>query len=138
MQVHKAVITAWISLAFAFVAAGNARAQGEGTSLGPIVVARHAGAEAIDVSGTAPAGRALSITVISTPNKDLPDVVISRTVVVPNANGAYAVTLSIAPGFMRGSVITVIASPLMGGSAIRASYTVDWPVFSTPLDKDHL
>jgi hypothetical protein len=138
MQVHKAVITACVSLAIAFVAAGNARAQGEGTSLGPIAVARHAGAEAIDVSGTAPAGRALSITVISTPNKDLPDVVISRSLVVPNANGAYSATLSIAPAFMRGSVITVIASPLTGGPAVRVTYPVDWPVFSTPLDKDHL
>jgi hypothetical protein len=138
MQVHKAVITACVSLAFAFATAGNARAQGEGTSLGPIAVARHAGAEAIDVSGTAPAGRALSITLVSTPNKDLPDVVISRTVVVPNANGAYATTLSIAPGFMHGSVITVIASPLTGGPAVRATYPIDWPIFSTPLDKDHL
>jgi hypothetical protein len=138
MQVHKAVITAFIGLGIASGTAGNACAQGEGTSLGPIAVARHAGAEAIDVSGTAPAGRALSITLVSTPNKDLPDVVISRTVVVPNANGAYAATLSIAPGFMRGSVITVIASPLTGGPAVRVPYQVDWPVFSTPLDNDHI
>jgi hypothetical protein len=137
MRVQKAVITAFISLVLSLAASG-ARAQGQGTSVVPITLSavQHVGSEAIDVSGTFEPHRPLSITLVSTISRDLPDVVLSRTIVVPDVGGAFSVTLPIAPGFTRGSVITVFASPLSGGPAARATYRPDFPNVGTPFDEE--
>ena len=87
----------------------------------------HTGAEAIDVSGHATAGSVVTVTLVSTFSVDLPDVVLSRSYVDADARGSYSATLSIAPGFTRGSFITVLATTADGGPTLKARYYVDAP-----------
>jgi hypothetical protein len=87
----------------------------------------HTGAEAIDVSGQATAGSVVTVTLVSTFSVDLPDVVLSRSYIDADARGSYSATLSIAPGFTRGTFITVLATTTDGGPTLKARYFVDAP-----------
>ncbi len=137
MRLRNLILPMCIILAATLAVSLGARAAGEAAQAGAIAlsVAPHLGAEAIDVSGTGPPGRPLTITLLSTFSRDLPDVVLSRTSVVPNASGAFSATISIAPGFTRGSLITISASSFAGGPSARAQYRPDWPNHVVPLDE---
>lgn len=92
------------------------------------------GAEALAVSGTAPAGRAVQITLQATFSREIPDVVLSRQTVLPDGRGTFAATVPIAPGFFRGSVVTVIATTPPSGPSASARYTVGAPNVTVPPD----
>lgn len=91
------------------------------------------GAEALAISGTAAAGNAVQLTLFATFSRDVPDVVLSRQTVLPDAGGAFAATMPIAPGFFREAVITVVATPSTGPSA-SARVTVGAPNVTVPPD----
>ena len=92
-----------------------------------LTVAPHIGSESIDVSGHGFPSHALTITLVSTFSYDVPDVVLSRTIVVTDADGAFSAVISIASGFTRGSAITVYATTPAGASATAARYFPDAP-----------
>lgn len=92
-----------------------------------LTVAPHVGSESIDVSGRGSPSQAFTITLVSTFSFDVPDVVLSRTTVVADAGGAFSAVISIAPGFTRGSAITVYATTPEGASAAAARYLPDAP-----------
>lgn len=97
------------------------------SGLASLIVKPHAGAESIDVSGRAAIGHAITISLVSTIDRDLPDVLLSRTMLYPGGDGMYSAVISIAPGFTRGSIITVFATPSDGGPAATARYLPDAP-----------
>jgi hypothetical protein len=107
---------------------------------GPVslLVAPHAGAEAVDVSGRAPAGTDLTITLVSTIDVDLPDVVLNRKTLVTGPDGTFAAVMSIAPGYTRGSIITVFATSSDGGPAVTARYVVNAPNRGVPIPLDDI
>jgi hypothetical protein len=57
----------------------------------------------------------------------MPDVVLSRTPLKADATGAFSAAISIAPGFTRGSFITVYVTSPNSGYAASARYLPDSP-----------
>src|ERR1700729_1389527 len=104
--------------AFAIIAAplgASAQTTPPSSAISALVVKPHTGAEAIDVDGSAAANSVLTITLVSTFSLDLPDVVLSRTNVDTDARGAFSTVISLAPGYTRGSIVTVYATSTDGG-----------------------
>lgn len=87
-----------------------------GTTL-TLAVHPHAGAESLDISGTAPAGQAVDIVLYGTVSADLPLVRLNHFIAHAGSAGTYALTVGIAPNFIRGSVLTVEASTPDGATA---------------------
>ena len=92
------------------------------------------GSDALAISGTAPAGRAVQVTLYATYSRDIPDVLLSRQTLLPSPAGAFSATLPIAPGFFRGAVITVVATTPPSGPSASARYTVAAPNVTVPPD----
>jgi hypothetical protein len=107
---------------------------------GPISVdVRHAqGSEALNVSGRAPAGSPVTITLLATISPDLPTVVVSRHDVQPDANGQFQAVISSAPDYLRGSLLQVVATSA-GASPASATVTVGPPNpgVTVPFDKPY-
>jgi hypothetical protein len=92
-----------------------------------LLVKPHLGAEAMDVSGRSTSSDALTITLVSTIDRDVPDVVLSRTNLVTGPDGTYSAVISTAPASTRGSIITVYVSSAGRGPAVTARFLPDAP-----------
>lgn len=90
-------------------------------------VAAAAGQEAVVVSGTGPSSAPVTLTLLTTLSTDIPDVVLSRKDLTIDRSGAFSATISIAPDFMRGSILTVRATSLDGVAPAQAHLTVGPP-----------
>lgn len=101
----------------------NASAPAGGTGGGPITmdVRQANGSEAVSVSGHAPTGAPVTITLLATLSPDLPTILLSRHDVQPDANGQFAALISIASNYARGSLLHVVAT---SSAATPASVTV--------------
>jgi hypothetical protein len=95
---------------------------------GPITVDVRAarGAEALSISGRAPAGLPVTITLLATISPDLPTVVVSRHDVQPDANGQFQAVISNAPDYLRGSLLQVVATSA-GATPASATVTLGQP-----------
>jgi hypothetical protein len=92
-----------------------------------LTVQQHPKSVAIDVSGRGTPGQVLTVTLVQTIDLDIPDVVLSRTSITVDRNGAFAAPVSIAPGFTRGSIITVYVTSRNSSTAATAKYLPDSP-----------
>jgi hypothetical protein len=99
-----------------------------------LVVKPVAGSEALAVSGTAPAGRALQLTLYATFSRDIPDTLITRQTILPGPDGTFAVTVPTAPAFLRGAVLTVVVGAPPSGPFASARVTVGAPNVTVPPD----
>lgn len=97
------------------------------------------GSEAIAVSGHAPSGAPVTITLLATISADLPTVVLSRHDVQPDANGQFSAIIPTAPDYLRGSIIRVLATSFAGATPASATITVDAPNagVTVPFDKPY-
>jgi hypothetical protein len=105
----------------------EARADTAAGSALTLLVRPHPGAQAIDVSGHGLSGQPLTVTLVSTIDRDLPDVVLSRTSLTVDPVGAFSAAISIAPGFIRGGIITVYVTSRGSGIATSARFLPDAP-----------
>lgn len=69
-----------------------------------------AGSEAISVSGTAPPGSTVTVTLLATISQDIPTIVVSRSVVLPDSGGNYQARIPIAAAYERGTILRVFAT----------------------------
>jgi hypothetical protein len=126
----------------------DARAT-EGARTGPVtspatasgsltLTARQAtGREAIVIDGTAPASVPVTITLVGTISRDLPDVLLRR--ITLQTDGTFHATLIVAPAMPRGSFVTVSATSLPGVAPASARLTIGAPNPATDSDIfDHL
>jgi hypothetical protein len=130
MQHCKTLLVAAIAYVAASLTSLPADARPEPVSsneIASLLVQAHPGAEAIDVSGHGSSGQVLTVTLVSTLDRDLPDVVLSRTSLKADASGVFTGAISIAPGFTRGSIITVYVTSFGSSSAATARYLPDAP-----------
>ncbi|MGH7736797.1 MAG: hypothetical protein ACREMP_02835 [Candidatus Tyrphobacter sp.] len=102
---------------------------------------RHSGAEAIDVTGTAPPGASVEITAVARISIDLPVVFLNRMTAVADASGEFSVEVPIAPDYVQGTVIT-IAAQTPGVAPASVSVVVGAPssgppITSTDVDNDN-
>lgn len=85
------------------------------------------GQESVVVNGTGPSSAPVTLTLLTTLSTEIPDVVLSRKDLVIDRSGAFSATISIAPDFMRGSLLTVRATSLDGVAPAQAHLTVGPP-----------
>jgi hypothetical protein len=96
------------------------------------------GREALNVSGSGSPSQVFRVTLVSTFDFDLPDVVLSRTLVTTGSDGKFSKTISVAPGFTRNSIITVNVTTVDTGDTVAsAKYYINSPNFkvSVPMDQ---
>lgn len=75
------------------------------------------GSEALDISGTAPASVPVTLTLLATVSSDIPTVVVSRHDLQTDRSGHFQTTVSIAPDYLRGSILQVSATSVPGVSS---------------------
>ncbi|HEY9085973.1 MAG TPA: hypothetical protein VIN40_08590, partial [Candidatus Tyrphobacter sp.] len=107
---------------------------GQSPISGAIVLSarQHGGAEAIDVTGTAPPGTSVEITARAKISIDLPVVLLSRVSAVADPSGAFTVTLPIAPDYIPGTEILILAEA-PGSTPGTARFVVGAPNFGPPI-----
>lgn len=99
---------------------------------------RTQGSEALTITGHAPAGSPVTITLLATISPDLPTVVVSRHDVQPDASGQFSAVISNAPDYLRGTLLQVVATSA-GASPASATVTVGPPNpgVTVPFDKPY-
>jgi hypothetical protein len=109
------------------------RADAQVTSI-TLAATRAAGAEAVRITGKAPASQPLEATLYASFSQDLPTVLLSRRPVRTDADGRYDAALPIAPAYFRNAVVTVVVRSLTAGSDARATITIGAPNLPAPPD----
>jgi hypothetical protein len=126
-----------VFIAAAMIALGSpAGAQSTGAQAAGVTLTatRVVGSQSVRITGTAPAARPLDVALYGTYSRDLPTVLLSRRSIATDAAGRYDATLSIAPGFFRNSILTVVVDSVPAGSGARATITVQPPNVPAPPD----
>ncbi|MFN2529564.1 MAG: hypothetical protein ABR584_12700 [Candidatus Baltobacteraceae bacterium] len=85
------------------------------------------GTESLAIAGNGPPSVPLTLTVFATLSRDLPEVILSRYDVATDRAGNFSATVSIAPNFMRDSILTVRASSLDSVNPAQAQVLVGPP-----------
>jgi Copper amine oxidase N-terminal domain len=91
------------------------------------------GREAIVVDGKAPASVPVTITLVGSISRDLPDVLLQR--ITLQTDGTFHATIPVAPAMPRGSSVTVTATSLPGVASASARVTIGAP--NPGIDSDH-
>lgn len=90
-------------------------------------VHQHQGAEAIDVSGSAPPNAPVTITLLATVSSDVPTIVVSRQDVVTDVNGRFGALIPIASAYERGTILRIVATSLPGVVPASAQLVINAP-----------
>jgi hypothetical protein len=96
------------------------------------------GSQILAVSGKAPGKLPITLTLVGTFAQEIPDVVLSRTSLTSDASGNFLTNVSIAPGFYRGAILTVVASSVSGITDARAQVVAKAPNGSLPIPADEV
>ncbi|MDB5073760.1 MAG: hypothetical protein JWM87_4871 [Candidatus Eremiobacteraeota bacterium] len=99
-----------------------------------LAATRAAGAEAVRITGKAPASQPLEATLYATFSKDLPAVLLSRRPVSTDADGRFDAALPIAPAYFRNAVVTIVVRSLTAGAGARTAITIAAPNLPAPPD----
>jgi hypothetical protein len=136
MRVTTPLSIAFLAAAVALLAPAGAPAADAPAATGGVTVTatRAVGAEAVTITGNAPAAQPLEAALYATFSRDLPTVLLSRRAVPTDALGRYNVTLPIASAFFRNAIVTVVVRSLPAGPSARTTLTVGAPNVSAPPD----
>lgn len=106
----------------------------QSASSGAIAISarQHPGAQAIDVTGTAPPGTSVDILAQAELSIDLPVVFLNSTSAIADASGAFSVTIPIAPDYIPGTEILILARA-SGYAPGTASLVVGTPGNGPPI-----
>jgi hypothetical protein len=97
-------------------------------SIVELTVKQLTGTQQVDVSGKAPARNLpITITLIGTFSSEIPDTVLSRRQVYADEDGRFRTTIPIAPGYMRGALLTLVASSVPGVATASLRFEVKAP-----------
>lgn len=97
-------------------------------SIGELIVRQVPGRQQVDVSGKAPSGNLpITLTLIGTFSSEIPDTVLSRRQVFTDEDGRFRTTVSIAPGYLRGAYLTVVASSVPGVASASFRFEMKAP-----------
>jgi hypothetical protein len=99
-------------------------------------VSQVAGQQEIAVGGKAPANLPITLTLVSTFSVELPDVVLSRHEVTVDADGTFKTNVTIASGYFRGSILTLVATSLPGISSAKTQIVMKAPNDSVSIPAD--
>jgi hypothetical protein len=110
-------------------ASARVLAQSDSVAHGAIALeaSQHQGAEAIDVTGSAPPNSPVTITLLATVSTDVPTIVVSRQDVVTDVNGRFGAVIPIASAFERGTILRIVATSLPGVIPASAQLVINAP-----------
>jgi hypothetical protein len=114
---------------------GSAAATVSGAITG-LTVSQVPGKQDISVSGKAPGNLPITVTLIATLTAEIPDVVVSRSEVVTDADGNFRSELSPASATYRGGILTVVASSVTGVSSAKAQIVLKSPNGNVSIPND--
>ncbi|GAC1395347.1 MAG: hypothetical protein NVS3B17_15420 [Vulcanimicrobiaceae bacterium] len=102
-----------------------------------LTVAQIPGQQEIAVGGKAPANLPITLTLVGTFSKELPDVVLSRRIVTTDTNGTFKSDVSLASGYYRGAILTLVASSVAGIESATSQFEAKAPnaAVSVPADR---
>lgn len=131
-QVNKIIAAAVVTVALSAFTPAMASTQGAPVPVSvnsnmTVTVAPAVGAEAITVSGTAPAMAPVVVVLHASFSRDLPDVYLNRRDVYADADGHFATVVPIGPDYWRGSILTVTASSSSTTTSATAQTVVTLP-----------
>ena len=92
-----------------------------------VSVAPAVGAEAVTVSGTAPAMAPVVVVLHATFSRDIPTVFVNRRDVYADADGHFTIVVPVGPDYWRGSILTVTASSSSATASAMAQTVVTLP-----------
>lgn len=103
-------------------------------AIGELVVRQVPGRQEVDVSGKAPSGNLpITLTLIGTFSSEIPDTVLSRRQVFTDDDGHFRTAVSIAPGYLRGAYLTVVASSVPGVASASFRFEMKAPNGDVPV-----
>jgi len=79
------------------------------------------------VSGKAPPSVPITLTLIGSLSRDIPDVLLSRSEVASDVDGRFQAVVSPAPGFYSGALLTLVATSLPGVNRASAKFVLHDP-----------
>lgn len=131
-QVNKFIAAAVVTVALsaytpAMAATQDAPVPVSVNSSMTLTVAPAVGAEAITVSGTAPAMAPVVVVLHASFSRDLPNVYLNRRDVYADADGHFSAVVPIGPDYWRGSILTVTASSSSTTASATAQTVVTLP-----------
>jgi hypothetical protein len=92
----------------------------------------------LTVAGKAPPSVPVTLALIGTFSRSLPDVLISRSEVSSDLDGRFQAIVSIAPGFFSGGILTLVATSLPGVTRASAQIIVKEPNWKVTVPGDDL
>lgn len=101
-----------------------------------LTFAQAPGKQEVSVGGKAPANAPVTLTLIATLSNELPDVVLSRHELLADVDGTFKTDISIAPGYYRGGILTLVASSVAGVSPAKAHLVMKAPNWSVSVPND--
>jgi hypothetical protein len=107
-------------------------------AIGDLSVRQVPGTQKLAVSGKAPPNLPITLTLVGAFSAEIPDVVLSRTTVTSDASGSFEKTLSIAPGYFRGALLTLVASSVSGVTSASEQLEAKAPNGTTPIPADEV
>jgi hypothetical protein len=90
------------------------------------------------IDGKAPANLPITITLVQTASRWLPDIVLSRTNSTTDADGRFHADISIAPGYYSGSIISVVVSSVPGITTRTAQIVMTPPNWTVTVPADQI
>jgi hypothetical protein len=90
----------------------------------------------IAISGKAPANLPITLTLLGSLSSEIPDVVVSRNEVVSDADGTFKTEISPASAYLRGAVLTVVASSVPGVTSAKSKIVLRPPNDKTDIPID--
>ena len=85
------------------------------------------GVDAVMVTGTAPAGAPIRITLVATVAPEIPSVVLSRHDLSADASGRFQAVVPLGPDYLQGSSVRVLATSLPTVTPASAQLTIGSP-----------
>ena len=135
MHVDTRFPIAFIAALAAFCAPVSAQTPSTAPVTGITLSAtRVVGAEAVRITGTAPSARPLEAAIYARFSQDLPTVLLSRRIISTDAAGRYDATLTTAPAYFRGAILSVVVRTIPDGAGTSATVTVAAPNVPAPPD----
>lgn len=135
MHISSRSTAALLAVTAALCAPAAARAaDAPAAPLITLTAARAVGTEAVTVSGTAPTGSTLDVSLYVRYSRDIPTVLVSRSAVATK-DGRYQATLRTAPAYFRDAILTVVVRDPATGSDARATLNVAAPNVPAPPDE---
>lgn len=98
-----------------------------------LTAARAVGTEAVTVTGTAPTGSTLDVSLYIRYSREIPTVLVNRSTVA-TSGGRYFATIRTAPAYFRDAILMIVVRDPVSGADAKATLKIAAPNLPAPPD----